>query len=517
MTVSLRRAVAADVPAMAAVFVAAWRAAYGDVVAPELLDRLDVGEVAGWLGPLVEETTLTTTVAVAAGSVAGFARYGPDPDRAMPDAGYLAALYVDPHASGHGIGRRLLARAVASLAQSGRPDVRLWVFEANARARRLYERAGFRLDGRRTVDPQWNTPQVSYRRQPVNTAVPLPPLPDMSLDPVVDLLVEPVRRPLRAPFRTALREIRSLSGWRVTLTTAGGATSSATTVATPQITGDTDDSITAALAGPLRAAVASGGGLADVLGAVAAAGAGTPSAAAAVDVATHGLAASQLGVSVATLLGGRGSSVVTTDVTISVDSPAAMAEAAAARVAEGHGTLKLKLADAAGDVERVLAVRDRIAAAPSAGSTPVRMRLDANQAWTPEDAVTVLDRLFTAGVELELVEQPVAAAHVDGLAFVSARSPYPVMADESVFTADDARRVGDARAADLVNLKLLKCGGLFPARELVSVCAEAGLGLLVGCMLEPAEGVAVAKALASVASAGPLAHDLDAGWWVAPS
>jgi L-alanine-DL-glutamate epimerase-like enolase superfamily enzyme len=88
------------------------------------------------------------------------------------------------------------------------------------------------------------------------------------------------------------------------------------------------------------------------------------------------------------------------------------------------------------------------------------------------------------------------------------------MADESVFTADDVRRIADARAADLVNVKLLKCGGLHPARALVGACADTGLGLLVGCMLEPEEGVAAAAALASVASAGPLAHDLDAPWWL---
>ncbi|MGZ4551862.1 MAG: enolase C-terminal domain-like protein, partial [Blastococcus sp.] len=135
-------------------------------------------------------------------------------------------------------------------------------------------------------------------------------------------------------------------------------------------------------------------------------------------------------------------------------------------------------------------------------------------AGTPSAAAAV--DMAVHGLAASALGVPVAGAHLAGLACVTERSPYPVMADESVFTAADARRVADARAADLVNLKLLKCGGLFPARELVAVCAEAGLGLLVGCMLEPAEGIAVAQALASVASAGPLAHDLDAGWWVAP-
>jgi L-alanine-DL-glutamate epimerase-like enolase superfamily enzyme len=227
-----------------------------------------------------------------------------------------------------------------------------------------------------------------------------------------------------------------------------------------------------------------------------------------VDLAVHGLVAGALDLTLAELLGGSGTPDVPTVVTVAVDRPEAMADAAAELVAEGVRAVKVKLADAELDVARVLAVREQL------GRTPVTMRVDANQAWTPEEAVTVLESLHAAGVPLELVEQPVAAQDLSGLAFVRARSPYPLMADESVFTADDVRRVADVEAADLVNLKLLKCGGLHRAREVVAAAHETGLGLLLGCMLEPAEGVAAAGALASVASLGPLAHDLDAPWWV---
>jgi L-alanine-DL-glutamate epimerase-like enolase superfamily enzyme len=195
-------------------------------------------------------------------------------------------------------------------------------------------------------------------------------------------------------------------------------------------------------------------------------------------------------------------------VTVAVDTPAAMADAAAELATEGIRAVKLKLADAGADVARVRAVRDRLA------GLPVTLRVDANQAWTPQEAVTMLDALHSAGIELELVEQPVTADDLAGLAYVNARSPYPVLADESVFTADDVRRVADAHAADLVTVKLAKSGGLLGARDVVAACAETGLGLLVGCMLEPEEGVAAAAALAAVAAPGPLAHDLDAPWWL---
>jgi L-alanine-DL-glutamate epimerase-like enolase superfamily enzyme len=199
---------------------------------------------------------------------------------------------------------------------------------------------------------------------------------------------------------------------------------------------------------------------------------------------------------------------VPTVVTVAVDTPEAMADAAAELVAEGVCGVKVKLADASLDVARVLAVHERLA------GSRVTVRIDANQAWTPEESVRVLAALHSADVDLELVEQPVAAHDLPGLAFVRTRSPYPVLADESVFTADDLHRVAEAEAADLVTLKLLKCGGLHPARDIVAAAADTGLGLLLGCMLEPEKGVAAAGALASVASAGPLAHDLDAPWWV---
>jgi ribosomal protein S18 acetylase RimI-like enzyme len=98
-----------------------------------------------------------------AGTVTGFVRY-------RPADGYLASLYVAPEAGGRGLGRALLAYALDAM--PGR-DVVLWVFEANHRARTLYERAGFRPDGARLTDPRWRTPQIRMRR-PVNSP-PTPP------------------------------------------------------------------------------------------------------------------------------------------------------------------------------------------------------------------------------------------------------------------------------------------------------------------------------------------------------
>lgn len=535
--VGLRTADAGDLAAMAEVFVHAWRSGYRGVVPDEVIDAMEPSGVAEDLAAGLDNPRLATVLAVGAdGNPVGFTRFGEDAEHA--DGAYLAALYVHPAAGGLGVGRALLRHALDAM--PGR-DVRLWVFEANSRARDVYERAGFRLEGPRRIDPRWRTPQVLMRRPARNRPRPLPPLPDLELPPVDGLSTAVVRRPLRRPFRTALRTVRALSAIEVSLHTSSGIRAVGTTVATPAITGDTEESILAALHGPITRALRRGPRtLAEAVDALGAAAAGVPSARAAADLALHHLAAGYAGLGGSGEPGSEGAASggaasggaasgdpaeagwlpallgnaaapVRSDLTVSVDSPAAMAAAALEAVAEGFDTLKLKLADPEADVQRVAAVH----AALGGGDRATVLRVDANQAWSPADAVRVLDGIAALGIDLELVEQPVRADDLAGLAAVRRASPWPVLADESVFTAEDVRRVADASAADLVNLKLLKCGGLGPARDVVAACAETGLGLVVGCMLEPAEGVAAARHLAAAATEGPMAHDLDAGWWAA--
>ena len=198
---------------------------------------------------------------------------------------------------------------------------------------------------------------------------------------------------------------------------------------------------------------------------------------AAVDVALHDLVARRRGVSLPVLLGGS-LLQVPTDVTVAAGEPDALAAAALERVADGFDVLKLKVGtDAADDVQRVLAVRGAVGPATT-------LRLDANQGWTPREAVRVLARLADAGADIELVEQPVAAADLAGLAWVRDRVDTPVMADEAVCGVRDLIEVIDRGAADLVNVKLVKAGGLLPARTLLELARAYGLGTMVGSMME---------------------------------
>ena len=209
------------------------------------------------------------------------------------------------------------------------------------------------------------------------------------------------------------------------------------------------------------------------------------------------------------LLPGRPTGALPTVITVSAGDPDQISEAACARAAEGFRTLKLKVGtDAATDVRRVRAARD--------GAGPdVALRVDANTGWDAHAAVDVIRALEDADLRVQLVEQPVPAHDLLGMAFVRARVETPVMADESVFDLDDLVEVVRHGAADLVNLKLAKAGGITPALELARVARRHGLGISVGCMLEGPVGVTAGFALAAMAGFD-VAPDLDGAWWLAP-
>ena len=234
---------------------------------------------------------------------------------------------------------------------------------------------------------------------------------------------------------------------------------------------------------------------------------GNHGAQAAVDVALHDLAARRREVPLAVLLGGSGRAV-TTDVTICAGAVDAMVAAALERVADGFTVLKLKVgADPDTDHARVAAVR-------AAVGTAVRIRLDANQGWSPRQAVRLITAMEDAGLDVEFVEQPVAHWDLDGLAWVSDRVQTPVLADEAVFGIRDLTAVIRRRAADMVNVKLAKCGGLEPARTLLGLAEAHGLGTMIGSMMETSIGVGAAASLAAAHGTTEVC-DLDAAWWLA--
>jgi len=322
--------------------------------------------------------------------------------------------------------------------------------------------------------------------------------------------------PLHTPFVTALRRTAQLETTVVEVVDGDGVCGYGEAPQVWRVTGESLAGAEACLSDPL-AEVVVGRTVTDpddlaVLGPeLEDAVVGNFGAKAAMDVALHDLAARQVGVPLPRLLGAEtpGPWQVPTDVTVSAGEADALAATATARLRDGFTVLKLKVGtDAAHDVARVAAVR---AAAPDA-----RIRVDANQGWTPEEAIAVIQAMEDAGLDVEFVEQPVSRYDLDGLARVTEAVATPVMADESVFGPRDLTAVIDRRAADLVNIKLAKCGGLGVARDLLVRTRDAGMGTIVGSMMEGPIGVGAAASL--VAAVGTShTSDLDAAWWSSES
>ena len=278
-----------------------------------------------------------------------------------------------------------------------------------------------------------------------------------------------------------------------------------------RVTGESLAGAEACVQGPLRDVVVgrSVDDLADLLRSVETAVVGNYGAKAALDGALHDLAARRLGVSLPRLLGSSRHDVHT-DVTVSAGAADQVVEAAAERVKEGFTVLKLKVgADADTDVASILAMRERV-------GPDISIRVDANQGWTVRQAITVIRSLEDAGADLEFVEQPVPAYDLDGLARITQSVDTPVMADESVFGLRDLSAVIERGAADLVNVKLAKCGGLSTARAMLALASAHGVGTIVGSMMEGPIGVGAAASLVA-AHGTTCTSDLDAAWWLASS
>jgi L-alanine-DL-glutamate epimerase-like enolase superfamily enzyme len=208
-----------------------------------------------------------------------------------------------------------------------------------------------------------------------------------------------------------------------------------------------------------------------------------PAARAAVSIAVHDLAAKRLGVPLYRLWGIDADDCPPTSFTIGLDSVERVREKTEEAVESGYSVLKLKLGTDR-DAALLEAVRE---AAPDA-----TLRVDANEAWTPREAVEKSTLL--ADHDVEFVEQPVPAEHPDGLRYVYERSAVPVAVDESVETLADVPRVADG--CDIVNLKLMKCGGLGEARRMIHTARAHGLEVMLGCMVETNAAIAAACHLA---------------------
>ncbi|MFC3715920.1 dipeptide epimerase [Luteimonas soli] len=321
---------------------------------------------------------------------------------------------------------------------------------------------------------------------------------------ITDIRFGMLRVPLKTPFKTALRTVETVEDIVVTIHTDTGHVGYGEAPATAVITGDTHGSIVSAI-NKFIAPRLIGEEIANlnrITRLIQGALERNTSAKAAVEIAVYDLWAQLYDAPLYKMLGG-GEPVITTDITISVDHIDKMVADSLSAVDRGFESLKIKVGKDIGvDIERVRAIY-------AAVEGRALLRLDANQGWTAKQAVYAMQALEDAGVRLELLEQPVKAQDIDGLKYVTDRVHTPVMADESVFGPLQVIDLIKARAADIINIKLMKTGGISNAIRIADIAALYGVECMIGCMLETSISVAAAVHVA-VAKSGVITKvDLD--------
>lgn len=312
-----------------------------------------------------------------------------------------------------------------------------------------------------------------------------------------------IQIPLVTPFKTALRTVTAVNDIVVRITADDGQTGYGEAPATAVITGDTKGSVVAAIRDFIAPAI-TGMDIEDIDGIMRRmhkAIVKNTSAKAAVDMAVYDLYAKNLNKPLYKVLGGN-QNTIETDITISVNDTEEMVQDSLRGVEQGFRILKVKVGkEGLKDVERIAAIRRAV-------GEEIIIRVDANQGWQPKDAVRIIRAMEDRGLNIDLVEQPVDAHNFEGMKYVTSNVFTPILADESVFSPQDAIKLIQEGAADLINIKLMKTGGIYEALKICGIAESFGVECMTGCMLESKLAVSAASHLA--AAKGVITrHDLD--------
>ena len=194
------------------------------------------------------------------------------------------------------------------------------------------------------------------------------------------------------------------------------------------------------------------------------------------DIACHDIAAQAAGKPLYEFLGGTTRRVLITDYTVSLGSSKKMAADAQEIVRNGFTVIKVKLGGSAEeDIARIGAIRAAI-------GNGIPLRIDANQGWSPEQAILILNALGDANIQH--CEEPIPRWQFMEMRRVKESSPIPIMADESCCDHHDAERLIALGACQRFNVKLGKSGGLFKAKKIIALAEAAGMQVQIGGFLE---------------------------------
>lgn len=320
---------------------------------------------------------------------------------------------------------------------------------------------------------------------------------------ITEIKTNVITIPLHTEFKTALRTVRSIENVLVTVLTDSALVGFGSGAPATVITGETVSSILGAIeviqSSIIGMEVENHEAILQRLNNCIV---GNMSAKAAVDMALYDLLAKSLQTPLYKFLGGLADSVET-DITISLDSPEHMVKESHEKVAEGFSILKVKVgSNPALDIERLSAINRAV-------GNKVQIRIDANQGWTAKEAVNISNELSQRKIPIELIEQPVKAADFEGLRTVRNLSSFPVFADESIFSPRDALDLITMNGVDGINIKLMKCGGIYNGLKIAAIAESAGIPCMIGSMMESHISVTAAAHFAA-AKTVIRSYDLDA-------
>jgi L-alanine-DL-glutamate epimerase-like enolase superfamily enzyme len=292
---------------------------------------------------------------------------------------------------------------------------------------------------------------------------------------IVEIKTEEKKIALKTPFITALRRVDNIEFVRVSVTDENGNIGLGEAPATKAITGEGIENILDSIADVKNILISQI--LPDALKLLhekTICNIGS-SARAALDMALLSLIAESKSLPMYKYLGAKDFTPLKTDVTISLKTTSEMLEDAKSAFENGLDILKVKLgADIEHAIEVTKSIREELPFAT--------IIIDANQAWNLQTTLKFIDAVLDSGIEL--IEQPVIASDLESLKIITDYSDIPILADEAVFSLEDAQKVVETKSADMINIKLMKCGGVTKAVEILEFCRANSVKCMLGSMLE---------------------------------
>lgn len=295
---------------------------------------------------------------------------------------------------------------------------------------------------------------------------------------IVALCISQQNLPLKKVFRTAIRTATEIHQVSVSLICCNGKKGHSSVGATTKVTGETIASIKSVIKDFIFPQIC-GSNIENIDTILTNIQKSVPfnySAKAAVDMAVYDLYSQFLNKPLYDYLGMHRNHLKSS-MTIGIDSLESMCQEAKNAVDEGFTSLKIKVGrDYKQDILTIESIYNTV-------GKDIALRLDANQGWNRKDALFAIKQ-FEKYSSIEFIEQPLIAHDIIGMKWIKDQVAIPIMADESMFDCHQAMEIIKLQAADFINIKLLKCGGIYPAIKIAKIAEEAGIDCMLGCMME---------------------------------